>query len=147
MKVLLPDGAASSADPIFDILTKYKTIAVVGLSSNPLRPSYGVTEYMQSSGYHIIPVNPNETDVLGEPSYASLDEVPQKIEIVDVFRRPEEVLPVVDAAIRVGAKVVWMQLGIVNEAAAEKARAAGITAVMDACMFVEHKKRKQRLAE
>jgi predicted CoA-binding protein len=102
---------------------------------------------MQSSGYHIIPVNPNETDVLGEPSYASLDEVPQKIEIVDVFRRPEEVLPVVDAAIRVGAKVVWMQLGIVNEAAAEKARAAGITAVMDACMFVEHKKRKQRLAE
>jgi uncharacterized protein len=147
MKVLLPDGAAPSADPIFDILTKYKTLAVVGLSSNPSRPSYGVTEYMQSSGYHIIPVNPNETDVLGEPSYASLDEVPQKIEIVDIFRRPEEVPPVVDAAIRVGAKVVWMQLGIVNEAAAEKARTAGITVVMDACMFVEHKKRKQRLAE
>ena len=145
MKVLLPDGAAASADPIFDILTKYKTIAVVGLSSNPARPSHGVTEYMQSSGYHIIPVNPNETDVLGEPSYASLDEVPQKIEIVDIFRRPEEVPPVVDAAIRVGAKVVWMQLGIVNEAAAEKARAAGITVVMDACIFVEHKKRKQKL--
>jgi len=147
MKVLLPDGAASSADPIFDILTKYKTIAVVGLSSNPARPSYGVTEYMQSSGYQIIPVNPNETDVLGEPSYASLDEVPQKIEIVDVFRRAEEVPPVVDAAIRAGAKVVWMQLGIVSEAAAEKARAAGITVVLDACIFAEHKKRRQRLTE
>ena len=146
MKVLLPEGAAPSTDPIFDILTKYKTIAVVGLSSNPTRPSHGVTEYMQSSGYHIVPVNPNETDVLGEPSYASLDEVPQKIEIVDVFRRPEEVPPVVDAAIRVGAKVVWMQLGVANEAAAERARAAGITVVMDACMFVEHKKRRQQLS-
>jgi predicted CoA-binding protein len=145
MKLLLPDGAAPSADPIFDILTKYKTIAVVGLSSNPARPSYGVTEYMQGSGYHIIPVNPNETDVLGEPSYASLEEVPQKIEIVDVFRRPEEIAPVVDAAIRGGAKVIWMQLGIANEAAAEKARAAGITVVMDACILVEHKKRKQKL--
>jgi predicted CoA-binding protein len=145
MKLLLPDGAAPSADPIFDILTKYKTIAVVGLSSNPARPSYGVTEYMQGSGYHIIPVNPNETDVLGEPSYASLEEVPQKIEIVDVFRRPEEIAPVVDAAIRAGAKVIWMQLGIANEAAAEKARAAGITVVMDACILVEHKKRKQKL--
>jgi predicted CoA-binding protein len=117
----------------------------VGLSSNPARPSYGVTEYMQSSGYHIIPVNPNETDVLGEPSYTSLEEVPQKIEIVDVFRRPEEIAPVVDAAIRAGAKVIWMQLGIANEAAAEKARAAGITVVMDACILVEHKKRKQKL--
>jgi uncharacterized protein len=146
MKILLPDGATPSTDPIFDILTKYKTIAVVGLSSNPARPSYGVTEYMQSSGYQIIPVNPNETDVLGEPSYASLDEVPRKIEIVDVFRRVEEVPPVVDAAIRVGAKVVWMQLGIANEAAAEKARTAGITVVMDACMFVEHKKRRHQLS-
>jgi predicted CoA-binding protein len=146
MKVLLPDGAPPSADPIFDILTSYKTIAVVGLSSNPARPSYGVTEYMQSSGYHIIPVNPNETDVLGEPSYPRLEDAPQKIEIVDVFRRPEEVAPVVDAAIRVGAKVIWMQLGIANEAAAEKARAAGITVVMDACMLVEHKKRRQKLS-
>ena len=146
MKLLLPDGAAPSADPIFDILTKYKTIAVVGLSSNPARPSYGVTEYMQSAGYHIIPVNPNETDVLGEPSYASLEEVPQKIEIVDVFRRPEEVPSVVDAAIRAGAKVIWLQLGIANEAAAEKARTAGITVVMDACILVEHKKRRQKTA-
>jgi predicted CoA-binding protein len=145
MKLLLPDGAAPSADPIFDILTKYKTIAVVGLSSNPARPSYGVTEYMQSSGYHIIPVNPNETDVLGEPSYGSLEEVPQKIEIVDVFRRAEEVPAVVEAAIRAGAKVIWMQLGIANEASAEKARAAGITVVMDACILIEHKKRRQEL--
>jgi len=146
MKVFLPDGAPPSADPIFDILTKYKAIAVVGLSSNPARPSYGVTEYMQSSGYHIIPVNPNETDVLGEPSYARLEDAPQKIEVVDVFRRPEDVPPVVDAAIRVGAKVVWMQLGIANEAAARKAQAAGITVVMDACMLVEHKKRRQKLS-
>jgi predicted CoA-binding protein len=146
MKIFLPDGASPSADPIFDILTKYKTIAVVGLSSNPARPSHGVSEYMQSSGYQIIPVNPNETDVLGEPSYARLEDAPQKIEIVEIFRRPEEVPPVVDAAIRVGAKVVWMQLGIVNEAAAEKARAAGITVVMDACMLIEHKKRRQRLS-
>jgi predicted CoA-binding protein len=145
MKLLLPDGAAPSADPIFDILTKYKTIAVVGLSSNPARPSYGVTEYMQSSGYQIIPVNPNETDVLGEPSYGSLEEVPQKLEIVDIFRRAEEVPPVVDAAIRGGAKVIWMQQGIANEPAAEKARAAGLTVVMDACILVEHK-RRQKLA-
>ena len=146
MKLLLPDGAAPSADPIFDILTKYKTIAVVGLSSNPARPSYGVTEYMQSSGYQIIPVNPNETDVLGEPSYASLEEVPQKLEIVDIFRRTEEVPPVVDAAIRAGAKVIWMQQGIANEPAAEKARAAGLAVVMDACILVEHKRRRQKLA-
>jgi predicted CoA-binding protein len=145
MKVLLPDGAAPSADPIFDILTKYKRIAVVGLSSDPMRPSYGVTEYMQSSGYQIVPVNPNETDVLGEPSYARLEDVPQKIEIVDIFRRAEDVPLVVDAAIQLGAKVVWMQLGIENEAAAEKARAAGITVVMDACLLVEHKKRKRSL--
>jgi uncharacterized protein len=146
MKVLLPGDAPPSDDPIFDILTKYKTIAVVGLSANPARPSYGVTEYMQSAGYHIVPVNPNETDVLGEPSYARLEDVPRKIEIVDVFRRPEDVLPVVDAAISVGAKVIWMQLGIANEPAAEKARAAGITVVMDACILVEHKKRRQKLS-
>lgn len=147
MKILLPNGAVPSADPVLDILAKYKTIAVVGLSSNPARPSYAVTEYMQSAGYHIVPVNPNEREVLSEQSYASLEEVPQKIEIVDIFRRPEEVAPVVDAAIRAGAKVVWMQLGIANEAAAKKAQAAGLTVVMDACILVEHKKRKQRLSQ
>ncbi len=144
MKLLLPDGPPPSADPTFDILTKYKTIAVVGLSSNPARPSYGVTEYMQAAGYQIIPVNPNETDVLGEPSYANLEEVPQKIEIVNVFRRPEEIPPVVDAAIRANAKVIWMQLGIANQPAAEKAQAAGLTVVMDACLLIEHKKRRQK---
>src|SRR5260370_12160973 len=110
MRVLLPESASAiahpSTDAILELLNKYKTIAVVGLSSNPTRPSFGVTEYMQSSGYHIIPINPNETDVLGEPSYERLEDVPRKIEIVDVFRRPEEVPPVVAAAIRFVAKVV-----------------------------------------
>ena len=146
MKVLLPNGATPSADPIFDILTKYKRIAVVGLSSNPARPSYGVTEYMQTAGYQIVPVNPNETDVLGEPSYASLEDVPQKIEIVNIFRRAEEVPPVVDAAIRAGAKVVWMQQGIVNEGAAEKARAAAITGILDACLLIEQKKHNHKMS-
>jgi uncharacterized protein len=146
MKLLLPDGAPPSADPILDILQKYKTIAVVGLSSNPMRPSHGVSEYIQSRGYRILPVNPNEREVLGEKSYARLEDVPEKIEIVDIFRRPEEVPPVVDAAIRVGAKVVWMQLGIENQAAAEKARAAGLTVVMDACILIEHKKHRQQLS-
>ncbi len=145
MRILLPAGAETGADAILEILKKYKTIGVVGLSSNPMRPSYGVTEYMQSAGYRIIPVNPNETEVLGEKSYAQLEDVPEKIEIVNVFRRAENVPPVVESAIRIGAKVVWMQPGIENERAAEKARAAGLTVVEDACIFVEHRKRKQRL--
>jgi uncharacterized protein len=141
MRVLLPDGLKAPADPILEILKKYKTIAVVGLSSNPARPSFGVTEYMQSAGYRIIPVNPNETEVLGEKSYARLEDVPEQIGIVDVFRRSENVLPVVESAIRVGAKVVWMQLGVENAAAAERARAAGLIVVEDACILVEHKRR------
>ena len=148
MRVLLPEGAQSvanpSADPITEILKTQKTIAVVGLSSNPMRPSHGVTEYMQAAGYRIIPVNPNETEVLGEKSYARLEDVPEKIDIVDIFRRAEEVPRVVESAIRVGAKVVWMQLGIENEEAAEKARAAGLTVVEDACILIEHKKRVTR---
>ncbi len=149
MRVLVADGAEASppgragADPILDILKKYKTIAVVGLSSDPARPSHGVAEYLQSAGYRIIPVNPNEREVLGEKSYARLEDVPEKVEIVDIFRRVEEVPPVVNSAVRVGAKVVWMQLGIADEKAAEKARAAGVTVIEDACMFVEHKKRKR----
>jgi predicted CoA-binding protein len=145
MKVLLPDGMTAAADPILEILKKYKTIAVVGLSSNPGRPSYGVTDYMQSAGYRIIPVNPNETEVLGEKSYARLEDVPEKIEIVDVFRRAENVPPVVESAIRVGAKVVWMQLGIEHSAAAERARAAGLVVVEDACILVEHRRRVKQL--
>jgi len=145
MRVLLPDGLSAAADPILEILKKYKTLAVVGLSSNPERPSFGVTEYMQSAGYRIISVNPNETEVLGEKSYARLEDVPEKIEIVDVFRRAAEVPPVVESAIRVGAKVVWMQLGIENAEAAERARAAGLIVVEDACIRVEHRRRVKEL--
>jgi len=149
MRVLLPSGAndfkhavtQASDDAILELLKKYKSIAVVGLSSNPARPSFGVTEYMQGEGYRIIPVNPNETKVLGERSYARLEDVPEKIEIVNVFRRAEDVPLVVESAIRVGAKVVWMQSGIENEAAAERARAAGIVVIEDACILVEHRRR------
>ena len=155
MRVLLPDGEKvcthgvkhASRDAILDILKKYKTIAVVGLSANPMRPSFGVTEYMQSAGYTIIPVNPNETEVLGEKSYARLEDVPEKIEIVNVFRRAEEVAPVVESAIRIGAKVVWMQSGIESEEAAEKARAAGLVVIEDACILVEHRRRVGELKQ
>ncbi len=149
MRILVPDGADFSrqpgADTILEILKKYKTIAVVGLSSNPMRPSFGVTEYMQGKGYRIIPVNPNETEVLGEKSYPRLEDVPEKIEIVNVFRRAEEVPPVVESAIRVGAKVVWMQMGIENEEAAAMARAAELVVVEDACILVEHRRRASAL--
>jgi predicted CoA-binding protein len=148
MRVLVPQdsefGANSGADPIAEILGKCKTIAVVGLSSNPMRPSHEVTEYMQRAGYRIIPVNPNETEVLGEKSYARLEDVPEKIDVVNVFRRAEEVPPVVESAIRVGARVVWMQLGIENDEAAEKARAAGLAVVEDACILIEHRRRVTR---
>jgi uncharacterized protein len=146
MRVLLPDDADGGADSITDILKRYKTIAVVGLSSNPMRPSYGVTAYMKSAGYRMTPVNPNETEVLGEKSYARLEDVPEKIEIVNIFRRAEDVPAAVESAIRVGAKVVWMQLGIESVEAGEKARAAGLMVVMDACILVEHKKRRQSLS-
>lgn len=145
MRVLLPDGASVAPDPILEILKKYKTIAIVGLSSNPSRPSYGVAEYMQSRGYRIIPVNPNEREVLGEKSYARLEDVPEKIEFVDVFRRVAEVPAVAESAIRVDAKVLWMQLGIENAEAAERARAAGLIVIEDACVFVEHRKRAAQL--
>jgi len=141
----MPDGMAAAADPILEILKKYKTVAVVGLSSNPARPSYEVTQYMQSAGYKIIPVNPNEKEVLREKSYARLEDVPEKIEIVDIFRRAEDVPPVVESAIRVGAKVVWMQLGIANAGAAERARSAGLIVAEDACILVEHRKRVKQL--
>lgn len=148
MRVLVPEGAEfvgeRDADPVAEILKKCKTIAVVGLSSNPLRPSHEVTEYMQRAGYRIIPVNPNETEVLGEKSYARLEEVPEKVDVVNIFRRPEEVPAVVESAIRIGAPVVWMQLGIENEEAAEKARAAGLAVVEDACILIEHRKRAIR---
>jgi len=146
MKTSIPENWPHSNDLISGILKKYKTIAVVGLSSNPRRPSFGVTQYMQSVGYRIIPLNPNETEVLGEKSYPRLEDVPKShhIEIVDIFRRPENVPPVVDGAITVGAKVIWMQLGIENQNAAAKARAAGLFVVEDACILIEHRLRHRR---
>lgn len=145
MRVVLPEGSKAGGDAITEILKNYKTIAVVGLSSNPMRPSFEVSEYMQRAGYRIIPVNPNETELLGEKSYARLEDVLEMIEIVNIFRRPEFVPAVVDSAIRVGAKVVWMQQGIENEAAAETACAAGLTVIEDACIFVEHRRRSAQL--
>jgi predicted CoA-binding protein len=143
MNISLPDNSPRSADIIADILENYKTIAVVGLSSRPMRPSFGVTHYMQSSGYRIVPVNPNETEVLGEKCYPRLEDIPpsHRIEIVDIFRRSENVLPVVDSAIKIGAKIIWMQQGIANPAAAAKARAAGLFVVEDACILIEHRLR------
>jgi predicted CoA-binding protein len=116
----------------------YRVIAVVGLSSKPWRPSFAVSQYMQSRGYRIIPVNPEETEVLGEPAYASLEEVPATVEIVNVFRRSEHVGEVMEAAIRIGAPVVWMQEGVVDPEAAEAGRRAGIEVIMDRCMLKEH---------
>jgi uncharacterized protein len=137
MSIHLPSGMKNKGDIIEKILRESKTIAVVGLSSNPARPSYGVAAFLQRSGYRIIPVNPRETEVLGEKAYARLEDVPEKVDIVDVFRRTSEVPPVADAAIAIGAKVLWLQMGISNEAAEAKAAAAGLIVVSDACLKVE----------
>ena len=152
MQILIPENLKSefSADPITDILKRYRIVPVVGLSSNPDRPSNHVGEYIKSAGYRMIPVNPNEGEVFGEKSYADLETAaaaiaPEKIEIVDIFRRSENVPPTVDSAITLGAKVIWMQLGIEHESAAAKATAAGLVVVMDACFFVEHKRRRVSL--
>jgi len=120
------------------LLENSKTIAVVGLSSKKFRPSYGVAEYMQKAGYRIIPVNPNEAEVLGEKSYARLEDIPERIDIVDIFRRSEFVGPLVDSAIRIGASTIWMQEGVVHEDGARKARDAGLAVVMDRCILKEH---------
>jgi predicted CoA-binding protein len=123
-----------------NLLRSAKTIAVVGLSGRRSRPSYGVSEYMQSQGYRILPVNPNETEILGEKCWAALEDIPEPIDIVDVFRRSECVPEVVEAAIRIGAKGIWLQEGVIHEEAAEKARAAGLEVVMDRCILKEHRK-------
>ncbi len=123
-----------------EILQASRVIAVVGLSSKPYRPSYGVAEYMQRAGYRIIPVNPQETEVLGEKCYADLDAVPEHIDIVDIFRRPEYVPEIVEAAIRKGAKAIWMQEDVVHEDAARRAAAAGLDVVMDRCILKEHRR-------
>jgi hypothetical protein len=125
---------------VSDILRSSRTIAVVGLSSKRYRPSFGVAEYMQSAGFRIIPVNPFETEVLGQKSYADLDGVPEHIDIVDIFRKSEFVPEIVEAAIRIGARAVWMQEGVVHEGAAAKARAAGLEVVMDRCILKEHRR-------
>jgi len=123
-----------------DILLSTKTIASVGLSSNPEKESYWIVSYLKDHGYHMIPVNPTATEILGEKAYPDLESVPEKIDVVQVFRKSEDVPPVVEDAIKVGAKVVWMQEGIVNEEAAQKAREAGLQVVMDACMRATHRR-------
>ncbi len=122
------------------ILTEYKVIASVGLSSKPERPSFGVCSYLKAHGYRIIPVNPNEQEVLGEKSYPDLDSVPDQIEVVQIFRKPEAVPEIVEAAIRRGAKVVWMQDGAGNPEAARRAEEAGLLAVVDDCMMRRHRR-------
>jgi predicted CoA-binding protein len=132
---------SAGSDPIADLLKRSKTIAVVGLSNSPLRPSHGVSAYMQTHGYRVIPVNPQIKGSLGEKAYPSLLDVPDKIDIVNVFRRPEFVEEVVDRAIERKVPAIWMQEGVINEKAAEKARQAGIFVVMDRCILKEHKAR------
>jgi predicted CoA-binding protein len=128
-------------DAVMTILEKYKTLVVVGLSSKPSRPSYGVAAYMLSQGYRIIPVNPHEESVLGQKACASLDEVLEPVELVVVFRRSEFVPEVIESAIRKGAKVIWMQEGVTHDAATARARAAGLTVIQDRCILKEHAKR------
>ncbi len=127
-------------ETIANLLQTAKTIAVVGLSDKRWRASYGVSEYMQRSGYRIIPVNPEIGEVLGEKSYPDLQAVPEAVDIVNVFRRSELVPPIVDAAIKMRAKAVWMQEGVVNEEAAARAKAAGLTVIMDRCLLKEHRR-------
>jgi uncharacterized protein len=131
----------SQADPVTELLKRAKTIAVVGLSDNPMRPSYGVSAYMQTHGYRIIPVNPRIESCLGEKAYVSLLEVPEKIDIVDIFRRPEFVEEVVDQAIQLKIPAIWMQEGVIHEKAAAKARKAGMFVIMDRCILKEHRAR------
>jgi predicted CoA-binding protein len=120
------------------ILKENRTIAVVGLSAQWHRPSYFAAKYMQEHGYRVIPVNPNYREILGEKCYASLREIPEKVDLVDVFRKTQDVMPVAEDAVAIGAKVLWQQLGVRNEAAAARARAAGLDAVMDHCVKIEH---------
>jgi predicted CoA-binding protein len=131
-----------ASDEIGELLGRVKTIAVVGLSSDPMRPSFGVSQYMQRKGYRIIPVNPNESSVLGENSYSTLSEVPENIDVVDVFRRPEFIPEIVEETIRLKIPALWLQEGVIHESAAKRARDAGITVVMDRCILKEHRARR-----
>ena len=134
-------SAHTQTDQIGEVLQKARTIAVVGLSSSPLRPSYGVAAYLQQQGYRIVPVNPNIRGALGEKAWPSLLEAPEKIDIVDIFRRPQFVPEVVESAIRLKVSCIWMQEDVIHEEAAEKARRAGIFVVMDRCILKEHQAR------
>lgn len=125
-----------------EILNSCRVIAIVGLSSNPDRPSYGVASYLKEQGYRIIPVNPRETEILGEVCCPDLTSISEPVDAVDIFRRPEDVTSIVEQAIKIGAKAVWMQEGVINETAACQARDAGLLVVMDRCMLKEHKKLK-----
>ena len=131
----------NSPATIRQILDECRTIAVVGLSSNPLRPSHGVAAYMQRQGYRVIPVNPFEAQVLGEKCYATLAEVPEKIDLVDIFRRAEDAGAVVDEAIALGVRAVWLQEGVIDEAAAQRAQTAGLLVVMDRCWLKDYMRR------
>ncbi len=122
------------------ILRQARTIAIVGLSSKPTRPSYGVAQYLQAHGYRIIPINPNEVEVLGERAYARLSDILERVDVVTIFRRSDAVLPIVEEAIRIGAWAVWMQEGVVHEEAARRAGDAGILVIMNRCMLKEHRK-------
>ena len=127
-----------SQNDIRDLLTEAQTVAMVGASSRDNRPSYGIFRKLQAAGYRVIPVNPHEKEVLGEKAYATLDEVPVPIDIVDVFRRSDDTPPIADDAVRVGAKTLWLQLGISSEDAAQRAKAGGLTVVMDLCISTAH---------
>ncbi len=127
-------------EEIKQIIDEHKVIAVVGLSSNPMRPSHGVARYMQREGYRIIPVNPAETEILGEKCYAKLSDIPHKVDLVDIFRRSEEAGKIVDEAIEIGAKSVWLQEGVIDDKAVKRAEDAGLTAVMDRCWLKDRYK-------
>ncbi len=129
---------------IDQILKRFHTVAVVGLSSNKDRPSYAVAQYLKKQGYKIVPVNPNEKEILGVPCYPSLVSLREPVEVVNVFRRSDQVMEVVEEAIKIGAKVVWMQEGVMNEQAAKRARDAGLEVIMDMCMMKEHRKMMKR---
>src|ERR1700747_2774280 len=141
----MTNGTLSSGDSILQNFKTSKTIAVVGLSSRRMRPSYGVAEYMQSAGYRIIPVNPHETEVLGEKSYSRLGDVPERSDIGDSFRRSEYVPGIVESAIHIGARAVWMQEGVFHPAAAARAREAGLFVIEDSCILKEHMSRRRTL--
>jgi len=134
-------ASSRQTDPVTELLTHAKTIAVVGLSDNPMRASHGVSAYMQGHGYRIVPVNPHIESCLGEKAYSSLLEIPEKIDIVNIFRRPQFVQEIVDQAIQLKVLAIWMQEGVIHERAAEKARQAGIFVVMDRCILKDHRAR------